>query len=65
MRHGKREGSDVKATPPAERIGNQSRAKQSNNANDNGTSKRTRPKTEALRVQWTFPPELGLTKCSL
>ncbi|KAJ4321691.1 hypothetical protein N0V94_002783 [Neodidymelliopsis sp. IMI 364377] len=35
MRHGKREGSDVKAAPPAERIGNQSRAKQSNNANDN------------------------------
>ncbi|KAJ4993650.1 elicitor protein [Stagonosporopsis vannaccii] len=34
-RHGKRDGSDVKAAPPAERQGNQSRAKQSNNANDN------------------------------
>lgn len=34
-RHGKREGSDVKAAPPVERQGNQSRAKQSNNANDN------------------------------
>lgn len=38
-RHGKRDGSDVKAAPPAERQGNQSRAKQSNNANDNGTSR--------------------------
>lgn len=37
-RHGKREGADVKAAPPVERQGNQSRAKQSNNANDNGTS---------------------------
>lgn len=34
-RHGKRDGSDVKAAPPVERQGNQSRAKQSNNANDN------------------------------
>lgn len=34
-RHGKRDGSDVKAAPPAERQGNQSRAKQSGNANDN------------------------------
>jgi len=34
-RHGKRDGSDVKAAAPVERQGNQTRAKQSNNANDN------------------------------
>lgn len=43
-RHGKREGSDVKPAPPVERQGNQSRAKQSNNANDNGTSRHSYPR---------------------
>ena len=37
MRHGKREGTDA-PKPMPERMSNQNRAKQSDNANDNGTS---------------------------
>lgn len=52
-RHGKRDGSDVKAAPPVERQGNQTRAKQGNNANDNGTSMHSYQE-EAQRVQRTL-----------
>ena len=36
MRHGKREGTDA-PKPMPERLGNQNRAKQTDNANENGT----------------------------
>jgi hypothetical protein len=38
MRHGKREGADA-PKPVPERQGNQTRAKQTDNANENGTSR--------------------------
>lgn len=38
MRHGKRDGTDA-PRPVPERLGNQNRAKQTDNANENGTSR--------------------------
>lgn len=57
MRHGKRDGTDL-PKPIAERNSNQTRAKQTDSANENGTLDTTSTK-DATKVLWRVTLDIG------
>jgi len=57
MRHGKRDGTDA-PKPIPERNSHQTRAKQTDSANENGTSD-TRSTRDAIKVLWRIILYIG------